>query len=72
MLRNLVRRERKKLKLTLRELSLISGIAQPDLSAIERGKRQIFPTWRKRLSMALKTPEENLFGGDAYGKNPSD
>lgn len=63
MKKNNVRKRRDTLGLTLGQLSMVCGIAIPDLSNIERGNRQAFPSWRERLAMALKVSEKNLFGG---------
>jgi transcriptional regulator with XRE-family HTH domain len=43
------------------KVSGLTGIASPDLSAIERRVRPAFPSWRRRLAVAFKLPEEVLF-----------
>jgi transcriptional regulator with XRE-family HTH domain len=42
-------------------LAALTGIASPDISAIERGRKRPFPRWRKRLALALETDEAELF-----------
>ncbi len=42
-------------------VSMLTGIASPDVSAIERGMRYPHPGWRRRLAAAFKVPEEQLF-----------
>lgn len=42
-------------------LSALTGIASPDLSAIERGARPAFPGWRRRLALVFGIPEVELF-----------
>ncbi len=61
--KNLIRKHRKLMHMTQRDLALISGIAGPDINVIEKGKRPIFPSWRTRISIALKLSESELFGG---------
>jgi len=47
---------------TLKALSALTGIGISDLSQIERGIRgPVFPGWRRRISVALKVPERELF-----------
>ncbi len=47
---------------TLRTLSALTGIAVSDLSQIERGVRgTVFPSWRRRISVALRAQEGELF-----------
>jgi hypothetical protein len=40
---------------------MLTGIASPDISAIERGARYAHPGWRRRLAAAFKVPEAELF-----------
>ena len=48
---------------TLKALSALTGIGISDLSQIERGIRgPVFPGWRRRISVALKVREGELFG----------
>ena len=56
-----LRRVRQERGYSLADLVRLTGIHESDLSQLERGLRQPFPTWRKRLSRALKTPEDELF-----------
>jgi transcriptional regulator with XRE-family HTH domain len=49
-------------------LSALTGIASPDISAIETGKRYVPPGWRRRLARAFGLSERELFpdeGGKA-------
>jgi transcriptional regulator with XRE-family HTH domain len=43
------------------KLSMLTGIASSDLSAVERGLRYAHPGWRRRLAIAFKLPEAVLF-----------
>ncbi len=43
------------------KLSALTGIASPDLSAIERGVRPAWPGWRTRLVEVFGIPEAELF-----------
>jgi hypothetical protein len=40
---------------------MLTGIAQSDVSAIERGRRYAPPGWRRRFAAAFKLPESHLF-----------
>jgi transcriptional regulator with XRE-family HTH domain len=55
-----LREERLRQKLSLHRLSMITGIAAPDLSNLERGLRPLYPGWRRRIARALKIKVENL------------
>jgi len=44
------------------QVSMLTGISSPDLSAIERGVRPAFPAWRRRLALAFDMSEKELFG----------
>jgi transcriptional regulator with XRE-family HTH domain len=56
-----LREERLKRGWSQTELSARTRIASPDISAIERGVKQAFPGWRRKLAHALKRPEAYLF-----------
>lgn len=45
-----------------------------DLSLIERGKREVFPSWRRRIAAALRLPQKRLFGpmAEATPVQPAD
>lgn len=43
------------------QLSHLTGIASPDLSAIEREIKPSYPGWRQRLTRVFGIPEEELF-----------
>jgi transcriptional regulator with XRE-family HTH domain len=43
------------------KVSMRTGIAQSDISALERGKRYAPPGWRRRLATAFNVPESALF-----------
>jgi len=40
---------------------MLTGIASPDISAMERGTRYPHPGWRRRLAAAFKVAESELF-----------
>ena len=42
-------------------MSGLTGIASPDLSAIEREVKPPFPGWRRRLSRVFGMSEDELF-----------
>ena len=42
-------------------LSHLTGIASPDLSAIEREAKPVYPGWRRRLARVFGMSEEDLF-----------
>jgi len=44
------------------KVSALTGIASPDISAIERSVRYLHPGWRRRLAAAFKLSESELFG----------
>ena len=44
-----------------RKLSLLTNITSQDLNQAINGKKPFFPSWRKRVSEALKIPENELF-----------
>ena len=56
-----LRKERLKRGLTLVQMCQRTGIGSGDLSEIERGTRQAFPGWRKKIAEALELSEETLF-----------
>jgi transcriptional regulator with XRE-family HTH domain len=56
-----LRKEREARGYSLLDLARFTGIHESDLSQLERGLRPAFPDWKKRLSRALKVPEEELF-----------
>jgi transcriptional regulator with XRE-family HTH domain len=58
---NKVREIRKKKNLTQLDLAKMTDIYPNYISEIERGKREAFPGWRKRLSEALEVSETELF-----------
>lgn len=55
-----LRQERERRGLTQAKLAAMSGVAAQDISALERGWRKPFPTWKERLARAL-----GLTGADA-------
>jgi transcriptional regulator with XRE-family HTH domain len=57
-----LREERLRRGWTQTRLSALTGIASPDLSAIERGRRPVFAGWRRRLAEVFGVPEVALFG----------
>jgi transcriptional regulator with XRE-family HTH domain len=56
-----LRRVRQRLGLSLTKLTVMTGISTADLSLLERGGRPPFPAWRRRIALALGTPEQELF-----------
>ena len=56
-----LRRVRTEKGYSLADLVRLTGIHESDISQLERGLRPAFPDWRKRLSRALKVPEDELF-----------
>lgn len=56
-----LREVRIKKGLTLNRVSAITGISASDISMLERGLRPCYPSWRRRLAMALKVPAPELF-----------
>jgi transcriptional regulator with XRE-family HTH domain len=42
-------------------VTMLTGIAQGDLSAVERGLRHAHPGWRRRIADAFGLPESTLF-----------
>jgi transcriptional regulator with XRE-family HTH domain len=57
--------ERKKRGWSQHALGSRCGIPVPTISAIERGRLYVWPGWRRRLAMALKVSEAELFSEDA-------
>ena len=49
--------------LSINKLSARTGIAAPDISSIERGRRYAWPGWRQRIARALGVSVSELFGG---------
>jgi transcriptional regulator with XRE-family HTH domain len=64
---NRVRRERQRREWSQTRLSALTGIAGSDISAIENGKRYVPPGWRRRLAVALRVSELELFPDDTSG-----
>jgi len=56
-----MRDERRRRGLTQTQLSALTGIASPDLSAIERGVKPAYPAWRQKLAKVFGLPEAQLF-----------
>jgi transcriptional regulator with XRE-family HTH domain len=54
--------ERRRREWSQTKLSAKTGIASPDISALEGGKRYLYPGWRRRLAAAFKMSERELFG----------
>jgi transcriptional regulator with XRE-family HTH domain len=68
---NTLRAERLKRGWSQTKLSMLTGIAQSDLSAVENGRKLPHAGWRARLARALELPIDALFGkqdgtGDTY------
>lgn len=60
-----VRAERIRRGWSQTRLSMLTGIASPDISAVERGTRYAHPGWRRRIAAAFKLPEAALFSDAA-------
>ena len=56
-----LRNERRRRGWSQTQVSALTGISSPDLSAIERGAKPAFPGWRRKLAEAFKLPEDQLF-----------
>jgi transcriptional regulator with XRE-family HTH domain len=56
-----LRAERLKRGWSQTQVSMRTGIATPDVSAVERGRRYPHPGWRRRLAAAFQIPESELF-----------
>jgi len=56
-----LRRARRRRGWSLTRLTVETGIATADLSAVERGMKPPFPSWRRRIARALELTEEELF-----------
>lgn len=66
---------RKKAKLTLRELAAASGTWNPEISAIEHGRRNCCPTTAVKLANVLfdqdtKSERREFLFAAAYGEAP--
>lgn len=59
-----IRQERRKKRITLKQLSALSGLSVSFLSQIERGVTSITVTSLKKISDALQVPTSNLFEFD--------
>ena len=51
----------KEKQLSQRKLAFMTGIAQQDINQAILGKRPLFPSWRKRIALALNMPEAEIF-----------
>ncbi len=58
-----IRGERQRRGWTLTHLSALTGIAESDLSQVERGLRPAFPGWQRRIARAFGQSVADLFGG---------
>lgn len=68
-----LREERLRRGWSQKRLSALTGIASPDLSAIECGRRPAFPSWRRRLAQVFGLSEAALFGNEpAYAGTRAD
>ena len=56
-----LREERQRRGWSQTKLAALTGIASPDLSAIERGAKPVYPGWRKRLASVFGMTESELF-----------
>ncbi|MBI2836075.1 MAG: helix-turn-helix transcriptional regulator [Chloroflexi bacterium] len=60
-MQNRVKEFREAAGLSQAELARRSHTASPNLSAVERGKREAWPKLRRRLARALKVTEAEIF-----------
>ena len=70
--RNVVRRRRQSLGLSMTQLACRIGMAQSTLSNIELGKWPAWPKARRDLAQALDTPESDLFPRPKRRKGATD
>ncbi len=63
-----MREERKRRGWSQTRLSALTGIAQPDISAIENGRRTPGRGWRQRLAQVFGLLEADLFGADGRAR----
>jgi transcriptional regulator with XRE-family HTH domain len=56
-----MRAERKQRGWSLVDLCTMTGISPSDLSLVERGKREAFPGWKRRISKAFELGADELF-----------
>jgi transcriptional regulator with XRE-family HTH domain len=56
-----IREERIKRGWSQHALGMRCGLPVPTISGIERGRVYAWPGWRRRLAMAFKLPEAELF-----------
>ena len=65
MYQNQIRKRREAMGLSQSRLAHLIGIAEPNLSALELGKREPWPKVRRALAEALGICEKELFPGDS-------
>jgi DNA-binding XRE family transcriptional regulator len=58
---NCVKEKRKEIGMTQVELSWMTKIAAPNISAIENGRLDAWPKARRSISRALRVPVSKLF-----------
>ncbi len=56
-----MRQERERRGWSLVDITMKTGISPGDLSLIERGKRELFPGWKRRIAKAFGMSESELF-----------
>lgn len=56
-----LREIRQRKEMTQLQVAAMTGIAPNVLSELENGRRRAYPGWRRRLAMALKVSQEELF-----------
>lgn len=69
MVENFVKEVRQRRGLSQVELSRLTRVAAPNLSAIERGRLLPWPKMKKRLAKALKCSEAELFPAEKGGND---
>lgn len=58
---NTIKEHRIKVGLSQTMLSVMAGVPNSNMNAVERGTREAWPKLRKRLSRVLKVSEDELF-----------
>lgn len=69
MIENRVRELRIKQGISQTDLARRIGIAEPNLSSIERGRLMPWPKVKRKLARVLKTTQAELFPTQEGGKN---
>jgi len=68
-MQNRIREKREALRMSQVKLATLTGIANGCISDFELGKREPWPSARKRLAVALGTTEAELFPTEQGGSD---